>query len=240
MKSHCILLASALLCLGSAIHAQGWLPLKNVEIIVPAAPGGTNDKLARQVERTLTAGKLVGSTLTVVNKAGAGGQLAYAYLAPHAGDPHYLLIVAPTLITAHITGMSKLNYTDFTLIASIFNDHMVFVVNAASAVKSGKDLMARMKADPQSMTFGFTSALGNHHHIAAGLFMKGIGAGVRELKPLVFKGSAEAVTALLGNHIEFVSTGAANAAPHAATGKLRIVGVSAPQRLPGAMAGVPT
>jgi putative tricarboxylic transport membrane protein len=166
--------------------------------------------------------------------------VAYAYLAQHAADPHYLVIVAPTLLTAHITGMSKLTHTDFTPIASIFNDHMVLAVNAASAVKAGKDLIARMRADPQSMTLGFSSALGNHHHIAAGLFMKGIGAGVRNLKPIVFKGSSEAVTALLGSHIELVSTGAANAVPHAATGKLRIVGVSAPQRMAGAMASVPT
>ena len=240
MKFYRILLVSTLLCFGAEVHAQSWSPQKNVEIVVPAAPGGTNDKLARQVERTLATAKLVNTSLTVVHKAGAGGQLAYAYLGPHAGDPHYLLIVAPTLLTAHITGMSKLNYPDFTPIASIFNDHMVLAVNTASAVKSGKDLIARMRTDRQSMTFGFASALGNHHHIAAGLFMKGIGAGVRELKPVVFKGSAEAVTALLGNHIEFVSTGAANAAPHAATGKLRIVGVSAPQRLPGLMAGVAT
>ncbi len=240
MNFHHILIASALLCFGTVVHAQGWSPQKNVEIVVPSAPGGTNDKLARQVERTLATAKFVNTSLTVVHKSGAGGQLAYAYLGPHAGDPHYLLIVAPTLLTAHITGMSKLNYTDFTPIASIFNDHMVLAVNAASAVKVGKDLVARLRADPQSMTFGFTSALGNHHHIAAGLFMKGIGAAARELKPVVFKGSAEAVTALLGNHIEFVSTGAANAVPHATTGKLRIVGVSAGQRMPGAMASVPT
>lgn len=237
---HRLLPAAALLCLGTAAHAQSWSPQKNVEIVVPSAPGGTNDKLARQIERTLASAKPVHSTLTVVHKAGAGGQLAYAYLGPHASDPHYLLIAAPTLPTAHITGMSKLNYTDFTPIASIFNDHMVFAVNAASAIKSGKDLMAKLRSDAQSLSFGFTSALGNHHHIAAGLFMKGIGANAKELKPVVFKGSAEAVTALLGNHIEFISTGAANAVPHAATGKLRLAGVSAAQRLSGAMAGVPT
>ena len=240
MKIHCILGASALLCLGGAAHAQGWSPQKHVEIVVPSAPGGTNDKLARQVERTLASAKLVSSTLAVVHKSGAGGQLAYAYLGPHAGDPHYLLIVAPTLLTAHITGLSKLNYTDFTPIASIFNDHMVFAVNAATAMKTGKDLIARLRTDPQSLSFGFTSALGNHHHIAAGLFMKRIGGAARELKPIVFKGSPEAITALLGNHIEFVSTGAANALPHATTGKLRILGISAAQRLPGALADVPT
>lgn len=235
-----MLAALSLLCFGTVVHAQGWSPQKNVEIIVPSAPGGTNDKLARQVERTLVTGKLVSSTVTVVHKAGGGGQVAYAYMGPHTGDPHYLLIVAPTLLTAHITGMSKLNYTDFTLIASIFNDHMVFVVNAASKMNSGKDLIARMRTEPQAVTLGFSSALGNHHHINAGLFMMAIGARVRELKPVIFKGSSEAVTALLGNHLELVSTGAGNAVPHAATGKLRIVGVSAGKRMPGAMAGVPT
>jgi putative tricarboxylic transport membrane protein len=233
-------LVPALLCTAPAIHAQGWTPQKNVEIIVPSAPGGTNDKLARQIERTLPATKLISTTLTVVHKAGAGGQLGHNYLAAHANDPHYLLIVAPTLLAGHITGQSKLNHTDFTPIASIFNDHMVFAVNAGNPLKTGKEFAAKLRTDSQAMPFGFTSSLGNHHHIAAGLFMKAIGAGIRDLKPVVFKGSAEAVTSLLGNHIAFVSTGAANAAGHAAAGKLRILGVSAPQRLPGQMAGVPT
>ena len=240
MHLSCLFFISALQGLPVIASAQGWMPHKNVEIIVPSAPGGTNDKLARQIERTLPAAKLINATLTVVHKAGAGGQLAYAYLAAHAADAHYLLIGPPTLLTGHISGLSKLSYTDFTPLASIFNDHMVYVVHAGSALKTGKDFAARMRGDASAMPFGFSSALGNHHHIAAGLFMKSIGAGIRELKPVVFKGSSEAVTALLGNHLEFVSTGAANATGHAAAGKLRILGVSAPQRLPGQMATVPT
>ena len=233
-------LAVIALALSGVAGAQGWSPQKNVEIVVPNVPGGTNDKLARSVERTLASGKLVGSTLSVVHKAGAGGQITYAYIAQHAGDPHYLAIGTPSLLTAQITGASKLSYADLTPIASVFNDYIVLAVNAASAVKGGKDLVARMRAEPQAVTLGFSSQLGNHHHIAAGLFMKNIGAGVRELKPVIFKGSAEALTALLGGHIELVSTGAGNAAPHMATGKLRVVGVSSGQRLPGAMAAVPT
>lgn len=221
-------------------YAQPWTPQKNIEIVVPSAPGGTNDKLARQIERTLPAAKLINTSLTVVHKSGAGGQLGYLYLGQYPGDAHYLVIVAPTLLAGHITGTSKLNYTDFTPLASIFNDYMVFAVNAGNALKTGKDFAAKLRKDAQAMPFGFTSALGNHHHIAAGLFMKAIGAGIRDLKPVVFKGSSEAVASLLGNHIEFVSTGAANAAGHAAAGKLRILGVSAPQRLPGQMASVPT
>jgi putative tricarboxylic transport membrane protein len=239
MTARLMVLVCATLCLGAA-RAQGWTPARNVEIVVPSAPGGTNDKLARQVERTLGDAKAVNAAITVVHRSGAGGQLAYQYANSRAGDPHVLLITAPTLLAANITGTSKLNFSDFTPLASIFNDHMVFAVNAGSAIRSGKEFAARMRTDASSMAFGFTSALGNHHHIAAGLFMKSIGANARDLKPVVFKGSAEAVTSLLGNHIEFVSTGAANALPHAAGGKLRILGVSAPRRMPGAMAGVPT
>jgi putative tricarboxylic transport membrane protein len=221
-------------------QAQGWTPQKNVEIIVPVVPGGTNDKLARAIERTFIAGKLVNTSVTVVHRAGGGNQIAYAYTSQHAGDPHYLLLGTTTLITAHAMGRSKLGYDEFTPIASIFNDFVVITVNAASPLMSGKDLVARMKADAPSVSLGFSSSLGNHHHIIAGLFMKNIGANPRDLKTVIFKGSSEAITALLGSHIDMVSTGATNAAGHKAAGKLRVLGVSSGQRLPGAMAVVPT
>ena len=239
MKPVCILVVLALILPGAA-RAQAWSPQKNVEIIVPVVPGGTNDKLARAIERTLVGGKLVNTSVTVVHRAGGGNQIAYAYVSQHAGDPHYLLMGTSTLITAHAMGTSKIGYADFTPIASIFNDYVVLTVNAASPLRDGNDLIARMRADAQSMPLGFSSSLGNHHHIIAGLFMKGIGANPRDLKTVIFKGSSESLTALLGGHIEMVSTGAGNAAPHMAAGKLRVLGVSSGQRLPGTMADVPT
>jgi len=239
MKPVCILVVLALILPGAA-RAQGWSPQKNVEIIVPVVPGGTNDKLARAIERTLVGGKLVNTSVTVVHRAGGGNQIAYAYVSQHAGDPHFLLMGTSTLITAHAMGTSKMSYSEFTPIASIFNDYVVLTVNAASPLRDGNDLIARMRADAQSMPLGFSSSLGNHHHIIAGLFMKGIGASPRDLKTVIFKGSSESLTALLGGHIEMVSTGAGNAAPHMAAGKLRVLGVSSGQRLPGTMADVPT
>jgi putative tricarboxylic transport membrane protein len=240
MKIQRTLVAATLISFGLAAHAQGWAPQKNVEIIVPVAPGGTNDKLARAIERTFVGGKIVATPVTVVHKPGGGNQIAYAYVSQHAGDPHYLLVGTSTLITAHATGQSRMSYADFTPIASIFNDYVVIAVNVGSPLKAGSDLVARLRSEPQALSLGFASALGNHHHIIAGLFMKNIGASPRDLKTVVFKGSAAALTALLGNHIELVSTGAGNAAPHMAAGRLRAIGVSSVQRLPGAMAVVPT
>lgn len=238
MKLACMLFVSLLL--GTVAHAQGWAPQRNVEIVVPVVPGGTNDRLARAIERTFTGDKLVNTSVTVVHRAGGGNQIAYNYMTQHVGDPHYLLLGTSTLITAHAMGRSKLGYDDFTPIASIFNDFVVITVNAGSPLKDGKDLIARMRTDAPTVSLGFSSSLGNHHHIIAGLFMKGIGGSPRDLKTVIFKGSSEAITALLGNHIDMVSTGATNAAGHMAAGKLRVLGVSSGQRLPGTMAVVPT
>ena len=235
-----VLLGLTLLGLGAGAGAQGWAPQRNVEIVVPVVPGGTNDKLARAIERTFVGERIVNTSVTVVHRSGGGNQIAYAYMSQHAGDPHYLLMGTTTLITAHAMGASKLSYADFTPIASIFNDYVVLTVNAASPLRSGADLIARMRADPQSMSLGFSSSVGNHNHIIAGLFMKKIGASPRDLKTVIFKGSAESLTALLGGHIQLVSTGAGNAAPHMAAGKLRVLGVSSGQRMPGTMATVPT
>lgn len=226
---------------GGLCLAQGaWSPQRNVEIVVGSAPGGSNDKTARQVERILTDKKLVNATLTVVNKPGGGSSIAFTYVNQRAGDGHTLLIGTTALLSNHIVGLSKLSYQDFTPIASLFNDYVVFAVNAESPIKTGKDLAERLKKDPNSVATGFATTLGSHNHVAAGLLVKALGGNARELKAVAFKGSAEAITALLGGHIDLVTTAAGNAAPHVATGRMRVVGVAAPRRFGGALAAVPT
>ena len=221
-------------------HAQTWVPTKNVEIVVGSAPGGSNDKTGRSVEKLLNELKLVPTSISVNNKPGGGGNIMFAYVNSHANDAHYLMVGTTAMLSNHIVGSSKLNYTDFTPIASLFNDYVVFAVNANSPIKTGKDLVERLKSNPQSISIGFATSLGSHNHIAAGLLMKTAGGNARELKAVAFKGSAEAVTALLGGHLELVTTAAGNVAAHVQAGKLRVVGVSADKRLPGSLASVPT
>ena len=235
-----VLLTLALCAAAAIAQAQGWSPSRNVEIIVGSAPGGSNDKTARAVEHALVENKLVPTTISVVNKPGGGSSIAFTYVSQHAGDPHTLLVGTTALLTNHITGRSKLSHKDFTPIALLFQDYVVFTVNANSPIKDGKDLVARLKADPQSVAIGFATALGSHNHIAAGLLMKAIGGNVRDLKPVAFKGSSLAITNLLGGHIDLVTTAAGNAAAHVEAGRLRVVGVAAPRRFGGALADVPT
>jgi putative tricarboxylic transport membrane protein len=231
----------ALLALvAGAAAAQNWVPQKNVEIVVGSAPGGSNDKTARTVERILQQLKLVPTSLTVNNKPGGGSNIAFGYVQQHARDPHYLMVGTPSLLTNHITGLSKLNYDDYTPIASLLNDYVVFAVNASTPIRNGRDLIERLKKDPKSVSIGFATVLGSHNHIAAGLLAKAVGVNARDLKVIAHKGSAEAITNLLGGHIDLVTTAAGNIAGHVAAGKIRVVGIAAERRLPGALADAPT
>lgn len=240
MKLARCLIAMMLACAAAAAGAQGWSPQKNVELVVPNPPGGSNDKTARTVERIWSMNKVVPSTLSIVNRAGGGGSIAYTYVSQRAGDPHYLVVAGPALLTNNITGASKLRHTDLTPIASLFNDYTAYAVNADSPIKTGQDLVERLKKDPKSVTIGFSPLLGSHNHIAAGLLMKAVGGNARDLKVVAYKGSADAIPNLMGGHIDLVTTAAGNIAGHVASGRLRVVAVSSAQRLPGALAGVPT
>jgi putative tricarboxylic transport membrane protein len=234
------LIALAITCWGACAAAQGWAPQKNVEIVVGSAPGGSNDRTARFVERVLREHRLTNATLTVVNKPGGGSQISFAYVSQHAGDAHYLMIGTTALLTSQITGQGKMYYADFTPIASLFNDYTVYAVNAASSIGNGNDLLARLRKDPGSVATGFATALGSHQHVAACLLVKAVGGSPRDLKAVAFKGASEAVTQLLGGHLDLVTTAAGNAAPHVAAGRMRVVAVAAPKRLGGALAETPT
>jgi putative tricarboxylic transport membrane protein len=235
-----IAVALVLAAAACGASAQAWSPQRNVEILVGSAPGGSNDNTARTMERALLGNKLVPTAITVLNRAGGGGGIAYTYVSQKPGDAHYLYIGSSSLLTNHITGANVLNYTDFTPLAMLYEDHAVFMVAADSPIKTGKDLVERMKKDPRSLTVGFANAFGSSRHMAASMFMKALGGNARDLKPVVFKGSAEAITALLGGHIDWGVAGAVNAIAHVANGRMRVIAVAAPQRLGGPLSVAPT
>ncbi|MCC7486470.1 MAG: tripartite tricarboxylate transporter substrate binding protein [Burkholderiales bacterium] len=237
--ARCAFVAVAAVAAGPAA-AQDWKPQRNVEIVVTTSPGGSNDATARALERVLAAYKLAGAPVSVANKPGGGGAIAYAYVNQRPGDGHTLLLASPTLLSATILGRTKSSHTDFTPLASLWNDYVVFGVNADSPIRTGGDLAGRLGKDPRSVAIGFASALGNHHHTTVGLLMKAIGGNARELRLIVFKGASEAVPAVLGGHIDLVSTSAVNVVSHVAAGRMRLIGVAAPRRLGGALAEVPT
>jgi putative tricarboxylic transport membrane protein len=192
------------------------------------------------VEAILTANKLINVSITVVNKPGGGGNIALTYLTQRPADGHTVMIATPGLLTAHITGSRAMSHTELTPIASLFNDYTVFAVNAASPIRTGEDLIARLRKDAKSVPVGLAGAVGSLQHLPVALFTKAIGGNFRDLKVVGFKGSAESITNLLGGHVDLVPTAAGNAAPHFVNGRLRILGVAAPKRFGGALEQVPT
>ena len=234
------LAAGALATASMAASAQAWSPQKNVEIVAGSAPGGSNDNTARTMERVLLAHKLVPTTVTVVNRPGGGGSIAYTYVSQRPGDAHYLYIASSGMLSNHIVGASSLSHADFTPIALLYEDHAVFMVPTGSTIRTGAELADRLKKDPRAVVIGFANAYGSSRHMAAALLMRTLGGSPRDLKPVVFKGSAEAITAVLGGHLDVAVAGAVNAIPHVAAGRMRVIGVAAPQRLGGPLAIAPT
>jgi putative tricarboxylic transport membrane protein len=228
------------LALAPCANAAEWQPEHNVEIIVGTGAGGGQDKTARTLQRILQTQKIVAVPLAVVNKPGGGGAVGWGYLNQHAGDAHYIEIGNPTLLTNHIIGRSPISYTDVVPLAILFTESVAFSVRADSPIRDGRDLIARLRKDPTSLSFSVGSSLGSANHIAMGEVARLAGADPRKLKAVVFQGGGAAMTALLGGHVDLIASAANNVVPHIAAGKIRVIGITAAQRLPGPLAVVPT
>jgi putative tricarboxylic transport membrane protein len=230
-------LAIALTC---TARAASWHPEQNVEIIVGTAPGSGSDATARLIDRLLHAARLLDGSSTVVNKPGGGGAVALAYLTQHAGSGTHVLVTSPTLLTNQIVGRTTVSYRDLTPLAQLGTASVVFSVRADSDIASGRDLAAKLKRDPASVTFALANALGNHNHIAIAELAHAVGVDPRKAKVVVFNSSGQVVTALLGAHTDVVASPVSSVVEQAKAGRVRIVAVSAEHRLPGALAAVPT
>lgn len=220
--------------------AAEWQPEHNVEIIVGTGAGGGQDKTARTLQRILQTQGIVAVPLAVVNKPGGGGALGWSYLNQHAGDAHYIEIGNPTLLTNHIIGRAQISYTDVVPLAILFTESVAFSVRADSPIRDGRDLIERLRRDPASLSFSVGSSLGSANHIAMGEVARLAGADPRRLKAVVFQGGGNAMTALLGGHVDLIASAANNVVPHIAAGKIRVIGITAAQRLPGPLSVVPT
>lgn len=217
-----------------------WVPMKNIEIIVPASPGGGFDRAARTIQRIWQDKQIMLTPISVLNKPGGGGAISWAYLKEREEDGNVLCISTPNILTNHITGKSSLTYTDFTPIAQLYNEYPVFTVRADSALKTGQDLVRKLKEDPNSLAVSVGSGYGNANHLAMVLIAKSADLDTKKLRVVVFKGSSDAMVALLGRHIDIAIVSASVSLPHLESGKIRILGVSAPQRLSGTLVSVPT
>jgi putative tricarboxylic transport membrane protein len=192
------------------------------------------------VQRLLTEKRIVEVPVVVVNKAGGGGNISTVYLDQHAGDPHYLYMSLMSLLNNHVLGHSKVNYDSYTPISMIYSENMTIVAEQASPLKTGRDVMTRLRKDPQSLSIAIGSTRGGTGHLNTALVAKAMGVDAKMLKTVQFPGNSQALTALLGGHVDLSSMSFAQAWSQTQSGKLRILGVASAKRGPGPLAALPT
>lgn len=202
-------------------------PSKPITYVVPFAAGGTTDLLGRLIGQRLS--QVLGQSVVVENRAGAGGNIGSDYVAKAPADGYTLL---GGTISSHAINVSlypKMPYDpvkNFQPIALIGTLPNVLVVNASSPWKSVQDVIAAAKAKPGTVNFG-SSGNGTSQHLAAELFANM--AGLR-MTHVPYKGSSQAVQALLGSQVDLVFENSVAAMPMIQSGKFRALATTGPKR----------
>ena len=225
------LLAAA--CLVSPALAQSY-PTKPIRIVVPFAPGGGSDFIARFMAQKLTVG--LGQQVIVENKPGAGGMLGIEQGVKSPADGYTLTLIASSYtVNPSIYKFTFDPVNDITPIIQLSQGPLLIVVRPSLPVKSTQDLIAMAKAKPGQVNFA-SSGQGSVIHMATELFQSM--AGVK-MNHIPYKGTGPALTDTLGGQTDVFFSSTATAVPHVQSGKLRAVAVTTLKRIP-ALPNVPT
>lgn len=223
-----LLLAGSLLAFGAAMPgfaAEPW-PTKPITLVVPFSAGGPTDSQMRAM--AVAVGKALGQPVLVVNQPGAGGTLAPAQMARNAAaDGYTLALITPAVF--RLPHLQKVGYdalNDFSYVAGLTSYVYAMSVPTESRFKSLADVIAYAGANPGKLN---VAAVGNGTlgHIATHQLQKQAGV---QLNYVPFKGGADAVTALLGGHVDVMLEAGWGAMANG--GKLRLLAVAEDQRLP--------
>ena len=222
------LMALTLVCFlghGMAFGASKF-PDKPITYVVASAPGSGSDITARLAAATIGKYKLLPQPINVENKPGGSMCVATGYVAGKKKDPHFIMAATITQVTNPLRGQCPISYKDMTPICNLSFDDPLLVVNANSKFKTIKDLVAYAKANPETVAvgghmFGSVTSIENY------LLEKA--AGIK-LKYVSF-GSGDALTALLGGHVDIASAQPLEALELIKANKLRPLGVLTEKRL---------
>lgn len=202
-------------------------PSRPVTIIVPFAPGGGSDNVARIVATRLT--ERTGGTFIIDNKPGAGTNIGNEQAARAKNDGQTLLFGQVTL-SINPSVYKTLKYDvkkDFVPVAHIANSPTVLIASQALAAKSVQEVVAAAKAKPDAINYG-SGGKGTSVHLAGELFSSLTNAPMTHIP---YKGSAPAVTDLIGGQIQLIFDTAPSALPHIKGGKVKPLAVSGAKRL---------
>lgn len=221
--------AAGLACAGClcAAHAQTY-PEKPVRVVVPFAPGGTTDFIARYLGKKMQAE--LGQTFVVDNRGGAGGTIGADIVAKAAGDGYTLLIYHIAIATAPSMYKSLPYDTkrDIAPITLIGTTPSIMVVHPSLNVHSVKDLVAMAKASPGSLNYG-SAGIGSAGHLGVALFE--YYAHVK-LSHIPYKGGGPALAAMVGGEVQVMIQTMPDTIRQVRAGRLRLIAVSTAKRVP--------
>src|SRR5688572_17936908 len=195
-------LLSAYFCINAAAQ-PAWKPERPVEIIVTCQPGCGPDIAARTIQKIWQEHKLVPMPAVVVNKPGGGGAVAFSYIHQKPGDAHAMVLSGAGGVVNAIMGRG-VGYKDVTPVAMMAAEYVGIAVKPELPFKNGRALLDALKKDIHAVTFGLANSLGNANHQAIALALKVDGLPPAKAKVAVFQSGANAITALLGNHVQVV------------------------------------
>ncbi|MBS0426868.1 MAG: tripartite tricarboxylate transporter substrate binding protein [Proteobacteria bacterium] len=219
------LLAATLVAAAFGAHAA--YPDKPVTIVVPYAPGGAADAMARVLAAKL--GPKLGTSVIVDNRAGASGTIGAAYVAKAAPDGYTVLYDAtPYSINPHLFASLPYAPTALQPLSLVLLAPNALIVKADSPYKSVADLVAKAKAQPGKINFA-SGGSGTVQRLASELFRQKLGL---DMVHVPYKSGGPAITDVMGGQVDFMFATVAASYPLVSTGKLRALAVSSPQRSP--------
>ena len=221
---------------GIPAFAQGGYPSKVVSLVVPYAPGGPTDAMARVLATAIK--PHLGQTMIVENKAGAGSNIGAEFVARADADGHTLLFGTSAPLGINLYLYPKINYDPFKSFAPVIQVGYlpnVLVVHPGVPARTMKELIAYAKANPGKLAFA-SSGSGASSHLAGVMFNMQAGTDIQHIP---YKGTGPALNDLLGGQVAMSFTDVLTALPHIQAGKLRVLGVTSLKRS-RALPNVPT
>lgn len=227
IRRYCLMLAAAMaVSFASAVGAQSF-PAKPIKLVVPFAPGGSTDLVARMLAERM--GPLLGQTVTVDNRGGAGGTLGADLVAKATPDGYTLLMGTVSTHGASPAIYRKIPYDpvkDFQPITNVMSVPSVFVVNPKMPAKSMRDFIAMAKAAPGRHTFA-SPGIGSLGHANVENFAHLAGI---QLLHVPYKGAGPALNDALAGQVDALTDNLPSALPHIQAGRLRALALLSPQR----------
>lgn len=218
-------------------------PEKPIVVTAPSGAGGGLDTTARMLSKVLQETDLSKTAITIENKPGGGQAVGLAeFVSQDPSNPYRLYLPSVPLLINNLKkeGNSPHSFRDLTPLAQLTKDYGAIVVPADSKYKDLKSLFEDLKKNPTSLTLAGGSAPGSQDHLVAMLPAVKAGVDATKIKFVSYDGGGEAMTALIGGNADVLATDISGTGEYLKAGKVRVLGVSSPQRLKGIYADIPT